>query len=84
MFKNNVGGVDAAIRAVIGSLFIVLGAIVADQSPFLALGAGLVGVAVLITAISGACFLYTLLGIDTRPRAQPRSEVKVQLAHQLR
>lgn len=80
MFKNNVGGVDAAIRAVLGSLFIVLGAVVADERPFLALGAGLVGLAVLITAISGACFLYTVLGIDTH--AQPRSQAKAQLAHQ--
>ncbi|HEY6157753.1 MAG TPA: DUF2892 domain-containing protein [Gemmatimonadales bacterium] len=84
MFKNNVGGVDTAIRAVLGSLFIVLGAVVADQRPFLALGAGLVGLAVLVTAIAGTCFLYTDLGIDTRPRTRPRSEVKSQLAHQLR
>ena len=82
MFKNNIGGVDAAIRAVLGSLFIVLGAVVADERPFLALGAGLVGLALLITAISGPCFLYTVLGIDTHPRAQPRSQVKAQLAHQ--
>lgn len=82
MFKNNIGGVDAAIRAVLGSLFIVLGAVVADERPFLALGAGLVGLALLITAISGACFLYTVLGIDTHPRAKPRSQVKAQLAHQ--
>src|ERR1051325_10084234 len=63
MFKNNVGGVDTAIRAVLGSLFIVLGAVVADQRPFLALGAGLVGLAVLVTAIAGTCFLYTDLGL---------------------
>jgi hypothetical protein len=84
MFKTNIGGVDAAIRALLGSLFIVLGAVVADQRPFLALGAGLVGLAVLTTAISGTCFLYTLLGIDTRARPQTRSEGKIQLAHQLR
>jgi Protein of unknown function (DUF2892) len=84
MFKTNIGGVDTAIRALLGSLFIVLGAVVADQRPFLAFSAGLVGVAVLITAISGACFLYTLLGIDTRARPQPRSEVTIRLAHQLR
>ena len=84
MFTKNVGGVDAAIRAVFGGLLVVLGAMVADELPFLALGAGVVAIAVLVTAISGTCFLYTVLGIDTRPRAQRRSDVKAQLAHQLR
>lgn len=84
MFTKNVGGMDAAIRAVLGSALMVLGAVVADERPFLALGAGVVALAVLVTAIAGTCFLYTVLGIDTRPRAQPRSEVKAQLAHQLR
>jgi len=84
MFTKNVGGVDAAIRAVFGSLLMVLGAVVADERPLLALGAGLVGLAVLITAIAGTCFLYTALRIDTRPPARPRDEIRAQLAHQLR
>lgn len=84
MLTKNIGGVDTAIRAVLGSLTMVLAAVAADPHPFLALGGGLIAVVLLTTAIAGACPLYTVLGVDTRPRTQRRSEAKGQLAHQLR
>ncbi len=75
MFTKNVGGVDSAIRAVLGSVIMVLAAVVADPHPFLALGGALIAVAILITAIAGVCPLYTLLGLKG---------VKPEPAHQLR
>lgn len=84
MFTKNVGGVDAAIRAVVGSLIMVLAAVAADSHPFLALGGALIAVAILVTAIAGVCPLYTLLGLKTDPRPRPRMPVKPEPAHQLR
>lgn len=75
MFTKNVGGVDAAIRAVLGSLIMVLAALAADAYPFLALGGGLVALVILTTAIAGVCPLYTLFGLKA---------VKSQPAHQFR
>lgn len=71
MTTKNIGGADTAIRAVLGSFFMVWAALVADSLPFLALGAAVVATVLLVTAISGVCPLYTLLGVDThaRPRA---------------
>jgi hypothetical protein len=67
MTTKNIGGTDTAIRAGLGSFFMVWAALVADSLPFLALGAGLFGTLLLVTAITGACPLYTLLGVDTHP-----------------
>lgn len=86
MTTKNIGGVDTAIRAVLGTYLMVWAAVVADPYPFLAFGAALVATVILATAIAGVCPLYTLLGVDTRPRprAQPRIPVKAEPAHQLR
>jgi DUF2892 family protein len=86
MTTKNMGGVDTAVRAVVGTVLMVWAALVADSQPFLALGAGFVATIILTTAIAGVCALYTLLGIDTRPRplAQPPIAFPQQPAHQLR
>jgi hypothetical protein len=86
MTTKNIGGVDVAIRTVLGSIFMVWAAVVADSHPFLALGAGLVATVLLVTAIAGVCPLYTALGLDgqARPRPQTRILIKDEPAHQLR
>jgi Protein of unknown function (DUF2892) len=86
MATTNMGGVDTAIRAVIGTCVMVLAAVAADQYPFLALAAALVATVVLATAIAGVCPVYRALGGDTRPgvRPQPRTEMKHGFAGQLR
>ena len=86
MTTKNIGGSDTAIRTVLGSLFMVWAAIVADSHPFLALAAALVATAILVTAIAGVCPLYTALGLDApaRPAPRPRISIKDEPAHQLR
>jgi len=86
MTTKNIGGADTAIRTVLGSFFMVWAAVVAASHPFLALGAGLVATAILVTAIAGVCPLYAALGVDThaRPRPQPqRIDAQREPAHQL-
>src|SRR5256885_15305575 len=72
---TNMGGVDTAVRAVVGTGLTVWAAFAANAQPFLALGAGLVATIILTTAIAGVCPLYTRLGIDTRPRRPARPPV---------
>lgn len=84
MFTTNAGGLDTAIRAVLGIAIMVVAAIVADAHPFLALGAALFATALLATAIAGVCPLYAALGLDTHPKRppQPRIEAPRELVHQ--
>src|SRR5213075_337111 len=86
MTISNIGGVDTAVRAVMGTVLMVWAAFATDLQPFLALGAGVVATVILTTAIAGICPLYTRLGIDTRPRrlAQPPIAFPQQPPHQLR
>ena len=86
MIKTNMGGVDTAIRAVVGSLAVVLAGLVADQYPVVALATGVIATVAIATAIAGVCPLYPALGLDTRARRQPPQprETKRELAHQLR
>src|SRR5690242_14238822 len=84
MIRTNIGGLDTAIRAALGSFAIVLAAAGADQYPVVALATGLVATVILATAIAGVCPLYTALGLDTHPRGQPPRKTTRELAHQLR
>jgi Protein of unknown function (DUF2892) len=59
--KPNVGGIDRAIRIVIG--LGILGAGYYFKSWF-----GLIGLVPLLTAVVGFCPAYPLLGISTCPR----------------
>ncbi|HEV2672831.1 MAG TPA: DUF2892 domain-containing protein [Gemmatimonadales bacterium] len=85
MKRNNIGGVDTAIRAVLGSVAMVWAAGLADAFPFLAVGIALVATVILATAVAGVCPFYSVLGIDTRPSVGTRrTEADSGLAHQLR
>jgi len=71
MVTKNVGTTDAAIRALLGLALLGVAASF-NHRPLLALGAGLVALVFIGTALFRMCPLYTLLGIDTCPRdAQP-------------
>jgi hypothetical protein len=90
MVTKNMGGADTAIRAVLGTLFMLLAAVAADQHPFLAFGTAFVAVVILATAIAGVCPLYAAVGFDTHARSRPQPELRERIdarrepAHQLR
>lgn len=64
MFKNNMGGIDRAIRAIVGIILLALYFMgtVAGVWGWVAL---IVGVVLLVTAALGWCPPYSLLGINT-------------------
>lgn len=64
MFKNNMGGIDRAIRAIVGIILLALYFMgtVAGVWGWVAL---IVGVVLLATAVLGWCPPYSLLGINT-------------------
>ena len=64
MFKNNMGGIDRAIRAIVGIILLALYFMgtVAGAWGWVAL---IVGVVLLATAVLGWCPPYSLLGINT-------------------
>lgn len=67
MVTKNVGGTDAGIRALLGIVLLGVSASF-NHRPLLAVGAGLVALVFLGTALFRVCPLYTLLGINTCPR----------------
>lgn len=83
MKATNIGRTDTAIRATLGTVVIVLAAFAADAHPFLALGEGLVGSVILLTAMVGVCPLYSLLGFDAPPSEarRPRFAITPKAAH---
>jgi hypothetical protein len=68
MVIKNVGAVDAGIRALVG--VVLLGVSVSlGNRPLLAVGAGLISLVFLGTALFRMCPLYTLLGMNNCPRS---------------
>ena len=63
--KRNVGGLDRAIRLLVGVFLMVLGlgAIRGKGGVIVAI----VGLILLMTGLKGFCALYVPLGIDTSP-----------------
>jgi hypothetical protein len=61
MFKSNVGGIDRALRIVIGIALIVM-TLVGVIGVW-----GWIGVVPLLTAALGSCPLYSVLGMSTCP-----------------
>lgn len=59
--KANVGSIDRALRIVAGLVLISL-VFVGPQTPW-----GWLGLVPLLTALSGFCPLYTILGINSCP-----------------
>ena len=63
-FKKNVGLIDRIFRAAFGTGFVAYGLLYLVGVPSMV--AVLVGVVLLATAFTGSCFIYSLLGINTR------------------
>lgn len=61
MFKANVGGVDRALRIILGLVLIAL-AVMGKLVPW-----GWIGVVPLVTGFFGTCPLYSLIGLSTCP-----------------
>ncbi len=61
-FAVNEGGVDRTVRIVIGIVLLSL-TVIGPRTWW-----GLIGLLPLATGLSGYCLLYTLVGIDTRPK----------------
>ena len=71
MVIKNVGSFDSGVRAMLGIALLVASASL-NTRPLLALGAGLVALVLLGTALFRVCPLYTSLGLDTSAKdAQP-------------
>jgi len=67
MVIKNVGATDAGLRALLGVALLGISASF-NNRPLLALGAGLIALVFIGTALFRMCPLYTLLGINTCPR----------------
>lgn len=67
--RCNVGTADRAVRALLGVALVVLGGWVWDgfQGAIGGIVALVVGVVLVLTAITGFCPLYRLLGVRTCP-----------------
>lgn len=67
MVIKNVGATDAGLRALLGVVLLGISASF-NNRPLLALGAGLIALVFIGTALFRMCPLYTLLGINTCTR----------------
>jgi uncharacterized membrane protein len=65
MFKKNESTVDRIIRAIAGIVILVIGIYEVKSLAVLGIILIIVGAVLIITAITGFCLLYTLLGIST-------------------
>ncbi len=59
MFKSNVGDADCVIRLALAAMIIVFSLITGHAA------LALVAIVPLVTALSGTCPLYTVLGLQT-------------------
>lgn len=65
MFKTNVGGIDRVLRISIGALLVALAALGI-------IGVwGWIGIVPIITGLTRACPLYSLIGVNTCPLKTP-------------
>lgn len=71
MSSRNVGWRDAGIRGSIGLVLLLISATLQDR-PFLALGAGFMGLILIGTGLFRTCPVYTLLRVNTCASAAPR------------
>ncbi len=72
MVINNVGATDSGLRTLLGVVLLGISASFNDR-PLLAVGAGMIALVLIGTALFRVCPLYTLLRVNTCPRStQPR------------
>ncbi len=61
MFSNNVGGIDRALRVIVGLVLLAL-IFVGSKTWW-----GLIGIIPLFTGLFGTCPAYSLVGLSTCP-----------------
>lgn len=66
---NNVGTSDRIIRLLLAAVLLYVGLSV-YSSTALGIGLAIVGAVLALSALAGSCFLYGLLGINTRKQPQ--------------
>ena len=66
LFSKNVGQTDRIVRIGLSVLLAGAGLYFRNQSVALAVGLGVIGLVLLITALIGSCPLYLPFGISTR------------------
>ncbi|MEW6617183.1 MAG: DUF2892 domain-containing protein [Patescibacteria group bacterium] len=64
--KKNVGTVDKIIRGILGLVFIYFGVFFYTTSVVLSIVLFVIGLLLIITSMTGFCFLYTLIGVNTK------------------
>ena len=65
MFTRNESPLDRGVRAVVGTALVLASLVSLGVTTPLGIVAGAVGAILLVTAATGFCPLYRLLGIDT-------------------
>jgi hypothetical protein len=65
MFKTNVGGIDRALRILVGAALLIW--FFVDQGQGFWHYAKLIAIVPLLTGLVGSCPAYTLLGLSTCP-----------------
>jgi len=75
VFRRNVGGLDRAVRLVLGVILLPVGLFLLGelQGHLIGLFIAAIGFIGLATGASGFCLLYILLGISTVKRKQDAS-----------
>ncbi len=68
MVSRNVGGIDRAVRIVVGAILLAAGLYLASTGGRYAVPAAAIGAIVLITGLVGFCPPYVWLGISTARR----------------
>lgn len=71
--KTNVGMTDKIIRLVIGLVLIII-ALIIPMSAALQIILLIIGIIALLTALTGFCCLYTLIGVNTCKTKMPPPE----------
>lgn len=64
---SNVGSADRTVRVVVGLLLLSMLFIDGNARWF-----GLIGLVPLLTALIGSCPLYSIFGLNTHPKPQPK------------
>lgn len=64
---NNVGSTDRTVRVIVGLVLLSLLFIDGNARWF-----GLIGLVPLVTGFVGMCPLYSLFGMNTHPKPQPK------------
>ncbi len=64
--KKNIGTVDKIVRGILGLVLIYLGVSLYATNQVLSIVLFIIGLLLIITSMTGFCFLYTVFGVSTK------------------